>query len=142
MHPGKSVFLGEQRQPARLRSRRQHNEGLLVAFTGVTTPEAASELRNQNVYVERASLPELPDGELYHHQLIGLEVAGESGRVLGSVVELLETGNNDVMVVRPESGAEILLPTTDEVLLEVNLAEGRLRVHLLPGLLPGEEAEV
>jgi 16S rRNA processing protein RimM len=51
------------------------------------------------------------------------------------VTEILETGANDVLVVRPEIGSEILLPMIDQVVLEIALQDRQIRVHLLPGIL-------
>jgi 16S rRNA processing protein RimM len=86
--------------------------------------------------VPTADRPPLPEGEYYHHQLIGLKVVNEQGDVLGKVKEILATGANDVYIVRPEIGKEILIPAVDEFILAVNLERGELRVRLAPGLLP------
>jgi len=116
LQPGFEVFIGEEHRPERIRSRRAHGQGLLVAFDGYTTPETVGELRNALVYVPTASRPALPPGEYYHHQLLGLHVIEENGNELGRL-------------------AEILLPATDEVILEIDLENSLLRVHLLPGLV-------
>jgi 16S rRNA processing protein RimM len=78
----------------------------------------------------------LPEGEYYHHQLIGLKVVSEQGKVLGKVTEILATGANDVYVVRAEIGPEILIPAADEFVRAVDLEHGELQVRLVPGLLP------
>ena len=58
----------------------------------------------------------------------------ENGNFLGNIAAILETGANDVLVVHPETGPEILLPLIDDVVLDINLAQAEVRVHLLPGL--------
>ena len=85
--------------------------------------------------------PDLPAGEYYHHQLLGLQVIDETGKLLGQVSEILETGANDVLVVRPSMGEEILLPAIDPVILQVNLEQGVMQVHLLPGLIDQVDEE-
>ena len=70
----------------------------MLTFDGYTTPESVGVLRNQILYVRTADLPPLPDGDYYHHQVIGLNVVDEAGRLLGKVTEILETGANDVLV--------------------------------------------
>jgi 16S rRNA processing protein RimM len=92
--------------------------------------------RNQTVFVTIADRPPLPDGDYYHHQLIGKQVVSEDGRRLGTLTEILETGANDVAVVRPDAGREILLPLIDSVLLGLDETAGEVRVHLLDGILP------
>jgi 16S rRNA processing protein RimM len=135
---GKTVYIGDDRRPLRISSRRNHQSNLLLAFQERGTPESIEELRNQLVFVKAEDLPPLPEGDYYHHQLIGLRVLAEAGATLGVIIDLLETGSNDVLVIRSPNGPEILLPATDETILEVDLAAGQMRVHLLPGILPDE----
>jgi len=92
-------------------------------------------LRNELLSVRSEDIPDLPEGEYYHHQILGLHVVGENGDNLGTVIDILETGANDVCVVRQESGAELLLPIVDATVLEIDLAKGIMRVHLLEGLI-------
>ena len=122
-----------------LRSVRPHKDGLLVAFEGCDTPEAAGEFRNRLVAVKTANRPPLAEGEYYHHQVIGLRVSTTSGQTVGRVVEILTTGAHDVLVVRGETGPEILIPLVEPFLQEINLAQGEMIVSLIPGMLPGEE---
>jgi 16S rRNA processing protein RimM len=139
LHRGLTVYIGPQHQPLRLRSLRQIEEGLLVSFQGYEGREAVGELRNQLVMVRTDDRPPLEEGEYYHHQILGLRVIDERGQFLGNVVEILETGANDVLVIRPEQGEELLLPMLESTVLSVDLESGEMHVHLLPGLRPGEE---
>lgn len=133
--PGMRVFVGGNRQPMQIRSTRPHKDMMLVSFEGIDTPEDAGMLRNSLVYVHGDDRPTLPEGEYYHHELIGLQVVTESGETLGEIAELLSTGANDVLVVRPDAGGEILIPLIDEVVLEVDLDSGTMQVRLIPGLI-------
>ena len=132
---GMTLFVGDEYQPMVIASRRPHAAGMLVRFRGVKAPEAAGQYRNTRVYVLTADRPELPEGEYYHHQLIGLNVVTDEGRDLGLLVDILETGANDVYVVRDAVGNELLLPAIPLVILEVGLADRQMRVHLLDGLI-------
>ena len=142
LQPGAMVYVGEAHQPMTISGRRVHADGLLIAFRGVAAREEAGQFRNQYVYVLAANRPPLPEGEYYHHQLIGLQVMDEKGKVLGVLAEVLETGANDVYVVRRMQGGEVLLPAIPSVVLEVNLARRQMRVHLLPGLDEDRESGV
>lgn len=135
IHPGVMVYVGEKHILYKIRTRRQHKNALLIAFQEYRTPEEAGALRNQLVYVRTEDRPPLPEGEYYHHQLIGLRVKTDSGQVLGVVKDILETGANDILVVRPESGPEILIPVVDEFVLAYDLGQGEITVRLLPGLI-------
>jgi 16S rRNA processing protein RimM len=132
---GKTVFVGDEYQPMVIASLRAHAAGMLVRFRGVRSPEDAGLYRNTWVYVPTADRPTLPAGEYYHHQLVGLNVFTDEGRELGVLVDVLETGANDVYVVRAADGTETLLPAIPPVVLEVRLADRQMRVHLLDGLI-------
>ncbi|CAG0997039.1 Ribosome maturation factor RimM [Anaerolineales bacterium] len=132
---GRKVLVGEKHQPLMLDTVRPHADGLLVSFHGVDTPEDAGKFRNQWVYVKATEVPPLPEGQRYQYELIGLDVVDDAGNSLGKLVEILETGANDVYVVRDESGKEILLPVIPSVILNRDMDRRLLTVHLLDGLV-------
>jgi len=132
--PGRNVLIGEKHQPLTLNTVRPHNDGLLVGISGVDTPEEAGKYRNQWVYVKASDVPPLPEGKHYQYELIDLDVVDENGTPLGKLVEILETGANDVYVVRDDAGKEILLPAIPSVILDLDMGRRTLRVHLLEGL--------
>ena len=132
---GMTVYVGDQYKPMVLASRRPHAKGMLIRFRGVKAPEDAGLYRNTWVYVPTSNRPELPEGEYYHHQLLRLNVITDDGKALGVLVDILETGANDVYVVRDADGKETLLPAIPSVILDVQLAERQMRVHLLDGLV-------
>lgn len=136
LQPGVILYVGENHHPLHLNNVRQHKDGLLIAFEEYHTPEQVGELRNQLAMVLAADRPPLPQGEYYHHQLLGLRVVEEDGHLIGKITEVLATGANDVYIVQPENGGEILLPAIDDVILRIDLPRGEMRVHLLAGLLP------
>jgi 16S rRNA processing protein RimM len=126
----KEYFVGDDYELLRLKKIRPHNKGLLVSFEGYNIREEIERLRNSLVQIRMDSLPELPSGEYYFHQLTGLTVIDKAGKVVGSLKEIIETGANDVYIVESPKGDEILLPAIDEVILDVNLEEGLIRVCL------------
>ena len=134
LQPGLKVFVGPEFKPMVIASRRGHAAGLLVRMRGVKTREQAGMYRNLWVFVPAADRPPLPEGEYYHHQLVGLEAHTDGGQVLGTLIEVLETGANDVYVIADVQGGELLLPAIPEVILKVDLEQGRMLVHLMDGL--------
>lgn len=130
---GKKVYLGEEKKPIILDTVRPANKVLLVSFDGYNSPEQARALTNLEVFVRTAEVPPLPDGNFYHHELIGLRVF-EGEVYLGEITEILETGANDVLVVKQTDGPELLLPDIPDVVLDVDLDEGLIRVNVLDGL--------
>jgi 16S rRNA processing protein RimM len=134
MKSGRKLLVGEAHQPYTLASVRPHQAALLVRFKGIDTPEQAGLFRNHWVYIKASEAPNLPEGRIYQHELFGFQVVDENDQPLGELVEILETGANDVYVVRDEAGREILLPAIPSVVLKTDPTIRVMRVHLLEGL--------
>ena len=116
-----------------VRRSRVHQGTLLLRLEGVETREEAERLRHQLLELPESELKPLGPDQYYRFQLIGLEAVDTSGAPLGRVEDVLETGANDVYVVRDERG-ELLIPAIDSVVKAVDLAAGRMTVDLPPGL--------
>jgi 16S rRNA processing protein RimM len=140
LRPNTKVFVGEKHEPLTIAHLRGYNKGLLLGFKGYDTPEAIGRFRNMNVYVLTADRPGLPEGQYYHYQILGLNVLDDSGKMLGTLTEILTTGANDVYVVS-QDGKELLVPAIEDVILDVDLDAKTIKVHLLPGLMEGGEEE-
>lgn len=79
---------------------------------------------------------ELEDGEYFYHQIIDCEVVTDEGVVLGKITDILSPGANDVWVVKPyEKGKDILLPVIDPVILNVDIKQKKVLVHIIEGLI-------
>jgi 16S rRNA processing protein RimM len=130
--PGSRLYLGEGAHVVTA-SRRARGE-LLVHFEGVDSPEEAAKLRDLLLEIPEAEATALPPDTYYRWQLEGLQVATDAGRDLGTVVDVLETGAHDVLVVREASGREHLVPFT-EAFTAVDLPARRITVTPIPGLL-------
>jgi len=134
LRKGRKLLVGEDHKAITLASTRPHAKGMLVRFNGIETPEEAARFRNQWVYVNASEVPELPEGQIYQHELFGFSVVDENDQLLGELVEIIETGANNVYVVRDRSGKEVLLPAIPSVVLDLDPARRSMRVHLLEGL--------
>jgi 16S rRNA processing protein RimM len=130
LRPRKVVYVGPAYEPHTLQTVRPQDRALLVTFAGLNDGDAVGLLRNQMVFVKISDLPKLPEGEFYHHELIGINVVDEQGRPLGIISEILETGANDVYVVTNPEGEEILLPAIEKVILKVDLLRREVQVRL------------
>ena len=123
---------------------RRSKNVLLLKLACCNDRNGADELRGMLVQVPIEEAVPLEEGEYYHFQLIGVRVEMEDGEWLGQVAEVIETGANDVYVVRGPRG-EVLLPAVDDVVLELDLEMKRMVVRLLPGTLaedkPFDEAQ-
>ena len=121
--PGKTVYTGEKHTPQIISGIRTAGKNLLICFAEFNSPETAGIFRNQIVYVRKDETPPLSDGEYYHHDLYGCRVQDEQNCLLGTVSEIIETGANDVLVIKNLSGEEILFPIIDEVILNVDILQ-------------------
>ncbi len=130
---GKGVYLGEAKNEMIIASIRKKANLLLIRFAGIENPEDASELTNYEMFTKTRNLPKLPEGQFYHHQLIGLKV-WEGQEFLGELTEIMETGANDVYVVQQADGRELLFPAIPDVIKEINLEDETMFVELLEGL--------
>lgn len=130
------VYIGERDpQPHEVTGVRLHKNMVLLKLAGFNNRNEAETLRGQLLQVpEHEALP-LEDGEYFLFQLIGLLVVTDQGLELGELVEVIETGANHVFRVTG-AGKEVLLPDIDDVILDIDFDNGRMTVHLLPGLLP------
>jgi 16S rRNA processing protein RimM len=130
-----TVYLGENDpQPVGVETVRFHKNFVLVKLAGYDSREAAAELRAQLLLVPEDEGIPLEEDEYYLYQLEGLAVYTDEGEHLGRLVEVLETKANNVFIVHGSRG-EVLLPDTDEVILDIDFENGRMEVHLLPGLV-------
>lgn len=141
IRPGMEIFLGDTKTPSIVTSIRLHRGRYLLAIEGCEDRDTAEQWRDVEIRLESGEIESLQEGEYYHWQLLGLRVCCEDGEVLGEIAEIVETGANDVFVVRNETGDEVLLPAIKSVIREVNLERGKVIVHLLPGLLPNKKGD-
>ena len=136
----KRVFVGLEDQepvPWPLKGYRLHQQRALLRLEGCEDRATAETLRGYLVQIPREEAIPLEEGEYYEHQILGLGVWTVSGEHLGEIVEILYTGANDVYVIQSEdsSRGEILIPAIKGVVLEVDLAAGRMVIELPEGLL-------
>ena len=122
-----------------LSSWKRHNNGLICKLDGVDSREDAQALTGFDIAVQSEILPELPQGEFYWRDLIGCSVVTTKGYQLGAVTELMETGSNDVLVVKANAKdafgmKERLIPFIDEqVIIKIDLPARLIEVDWDPG---------
>ena len=130
------VYIGHRDpKPVAVEQVRFHKSWVLMKLAGYDDRNDAEKLRAQWLQVPKEEALPLEEGEYYLYQIIGCTVISDQDEVLGKVTEVIETKSNNVFVVEGPRG-ELLLPDTDEVIKEIDPDNGRLYVHLIPGLLP------
>ena len=119
---------------AEMDSARLHGGRAVVRLKKFDSINAVSHLVGRELVIHRSQLPETEDGEYYWHDLIGLRVLVNDGSELGIIADIFATGSNDVYVVR-SGDREYLIPALEEVVREVDLTAGTMKVSPLEGLL-------
>ena len=114
---------------------RTEGRSLRVKLAGVDTREKVQALRGTYLQVREPDLASLPEGEYYRFQLIGLTVRSLEGGELGQIIDVLSAPENDIYVVSGPSG-EVLIPSVDDVVREIDLSAGSITIEIVPGLLP------
>ncbi len=103
--------------------------GFAASVDGITTKEQADALRGVRLFASRDQLPEIPDDEFYHADLIGLTVLDVGGAVLGKVHAVQNHGASDLLEITPKGSSDtVLLPFTKAVVPTVDLAGKRIIV--------------
>jgi 16S rRNA processing protein RimM len=120
-----------------IQAARIQGQTVLLKLVEVPGRTAAETLRGKQVQIRAEDAVALPEGRFYWHQVIGLSVEDATTReILGRVSDIIETGANDVYVVTPDTGREILVPAIKDVVKEIDPAQGRLVIEPLPGMIP------
>ena len=105
----------------------------LIKFKGIDDRDEVAKLTGFYIGVKREDAVKLPEGRYFIADLIGITVSTDEGEELGKLTEVIQTGANDVYVVR-NAGREYLLPAIRECVLAVDIGNGTMTVHEMPGL--------
>ena len=134
-----SLKLGNKIQTVEITDWRKHNKSLIVQVTGIDDRDRAQALVGSEILVNEAALPELPEGEFYWRDLMGMSVVTTKGYDLGVVSDMMETGANDVFVVKANRNdgfgkKERLIPYLfEEVVISVDAINRKICVDWDPG---------
>ena len=107
---------------------------VILKFKGIDDINDVEKYRKKSLYVTRENALKLKKNEYFIADLIGHKVESDEGEDLGTLSDVLQTGANDVYVLSKEGEDDILLPAIKECVKEVDIENGTILVHLLPGL--------
>mgnify|MGYP003629533969 FL=1 len=134
-----SLKLGNKIQSVDITDWRKHNNGLVVKVAGIDDRDMAQKLVGSEIFVNEDVLSDLPEGEFYWRDLIGMAVVTDKGYDLGQVSDIMETGANDVLVVKANlkdgfGKKERLIPyLMDQVILSISAEDKQICVDWDPG---------
>jgi 16S rRNA processing protein RimM len=108
---------------------------VILKFKGYDSIEDIEKYKGKDLLITRDQAVELGPDENFIVDLIGLRVVTEDGEEFGTLTDVIKTGANDVYEVKTAEGKEVLLPAIKECVLNVDLTEGIVTVHIMDGLL-------
>lgn len=117
-----------------MRSVRYSGSAPLLLLDGFDTPEQAKTITGWLIKIPEEEAIPLPKGQYYWFELLGMEVFAEDGEKLGSIIDIFETGSNDVYVIK-HNGKEVYIPATREIVKNVDTKARTMIIHLMEGLM-------
>ena len=111
---------------------------VIIKLAGIDDPETAAKLKGCFALVDRENAVRLPEDSFFICDIIGCSVYDENSALLGQVMDVLQTGSNDVYVVRDDSDMQILIPALKSVVKKVLPEQKRIDVIIPKGLLDDE----
>lgn len=140
--PGREVMVEESDEPDAaefdeplvIEEVRPFKTGVLVKFEGIDDRNTSELLARRYLQIPAEAAAPLEEGEVFYHQLIGLDVVTEDGRPVGKVKQIYETGPTELLEIRTPSGT-ILIPFTERIVSKIDLEAGTLTISPPEGLL-------
>ena len=104
-------------------------------FEGIDNINDVEQYKGADLFIPREEGVELEEGEYYIADIIDMKVVSDTGEELGIVRDVLETGANDVYIIKRKGAKDLLIPATEECVLDIDIENNVMTVHLLDGLL-------
>lgn len=133
----KSVTLdtGKERISLEIQQVKFFKQMAILKFRGIDSINDIERYKGKSLWVPREEALPLGEDEYYIADLIGMEVSLEDDTYFGRLRDVIETGANDVYAVETAEGREVLIPAIKECILQVDVQAGKMRIHLMKGLL-------
>jgi 16S rRNA processing protein RimM len=135
--PGRSILVCESNGQEKYRAIewvKPHTGNALMSFVGVDDRNQAESLIGAELFIPKEELPEPEEDAYYWFDLIGMEVITTDAEYLGRIESIIETGSNDVYVVKDNKN-EVLIPALESVVIDIDINQKRMKVNLPEGLV-------
>ena len=119
----------------KIQSARFFKNLVIVKFAGIDDINDVEKYKGKDLYVSRENAVPLEENEYYIADLIDMDVYDEDDKKIGVLYDVMQTGANDVYVINMDDGRELLLPVIEETVLDVDLDNNKIKIHILDGLL-------
>lgn len=142
LHDLSHVYIGrDTEEPAQryeVQSARFHQMYILLQLKGLDDRDQVDALRGNLIMVDLDHAVPLDEDEFYLYELIGLTVKTQDGIELGTIIEVMETGANDVYIINSPRYGQLLVPAHDQTLVEIDLENEYVIMDLPDGILPDQ----
>lgn len=118
-----------------VRSVRMQKNMVVLGLVGIDDRNAAEKAKGSELFITEADLPELPEGEYYVRDLIGMEAVLEDGAHLGTVTNVIQNTAQDIFEVEMDEGKQVLVPKVPAFVLDIDLESNRVTLRLIEGML-------
>ena len=108
---------------------------VILKFKGIDNINEVERYKRCPLLVERKDAVELDEDEYFIADMIGMNVETEDGKEFGTLKDVIETGANDVYVIESREHGEVLIPAIRECILDVDVEEQKMKIHLMDGLI-------
>ncbi len=119
----------------KIQSARFFKNLVIVKFVGIDDINDVEKYKGKDIYVSRENAVPLEENEYYIADLIDMDVYDEDDNKIGVLYDVMQTGANDVYVINMDDGRELLLPVIEETVLDIDLDNNKIKIHILDGLL-------
>ena len=121
----------------KIESVKPHKNLFLLKLETIGDISQAETFKGKIITADRDNLPPLPEGVFYIEDILGLEVYDDD-KYIGKIYDWIETGRNNVYVIKREKGKDVLIPAIDDVVLNIDIENNRMSVKMLEGLMDDE----
>lgn len=133
----KKVYLDTGREflPLEIQGVKFFKQFVIVKFKGIDNINDIEMYKQKSLYVDRKDAVPLKEDEYFIADMVGIEVYTDDGEKFGVLKEVMETGANDVYIIDSINHGEVLVPAIKQCILDVDIEENRMDIHLMDGLI-------
>lgn len=133
----KSVFVVKNKEliEMQIEEVKYHKNLVLIKFKGIEDMNMAEKLKGCYIKINRKDARKLPEDTYFIADLIGIKVYDDEGNFLGKVDDIYNNKVHDIYVIKDDLGKQILLPSTKEVIKDIDIDNDKIVVHLINGLI-------
>ena len=133
----KKVILdtGKEQLPLEIEGVKFFKQFVILKFRGIDNINDIEKYKGKSLLVDREHAVKLKKDEYFIADMIGMDVFTEDGELFGALKDVMETGANDVYIIEMSDGKEVLVPAIKQCILDVDIENRKMVIHLLEGLV-------